>query len=242
MAAGSWNLLGFFALSISSVVDVSGDTGYITYQRGTSFFSFTDTDYKQPRLSSSRTWTVWTSINAWQNVSLSLSLSRSVSLSLFTSVHPGSIFLFTLSQQRKLCDLLAILEIGNLQRSLSLARRFLWFARNNFWRNSGQFQPKSWILCCSLGVIPWKYIHHEMLTFEGNMSLILTAPHGGTLQPDFIASRGFGCWNPAEQRCVFLHDCERVRLEEDSRRWRKHWPQPKSLIPVAESFSGGGGG
>ncbi|XP_066435935.1 uncharacterized protein [Eleutherodactylus coqui] len=41
----------------------------------------------------------------------------------------------------------------------------------------------------------------------GNMSLILTAPHGGSLIPSSIPSRDAGCWKKAVGKCYYRHPC-----------------------------------
>ncbi|KAM4019483.1 uncharacterized protein ACNLHF_000192 isoform 1-T2 [Anomaloglossus baeobatrachus] len=48
-----------------------------------------------------------------------------------------------------------------------------------------------------------KYIEYQV----GNMSLILTAPHGGSLTPSSIPSRDAGCYEKATGKCHYTHSC-----------------------------------
>ncbi|XP_044162010.1 uncharacterized protein LOC122946438 isoform X2 [Bufo gargarizans] len=48
-----------------------------------------------------------------------------------------------------------------------------------------------------------KYIEYQV----GNMSLILTAPHGGSLTPSSIPTRDTGCWEKATGNCYYTHSC-----------------------------------
>ncbi|CAJ0967959.1 unnamed protein product [Ranitomeya imitator] len=48
-----------------------------------------------------------------------------------------------------------------------------------------------------------KYIEYQV----GNMSLILTAPHGGSLTPSSIPSRDAGCYEKATGKCYYMHSC-----------------------------------
>ncbi|KAG8448503.1 hypothetical protein GDO86_015553 [Hymenochirus boettgeri] len=41
----------------------------------------------------------------------------------------------------------------------------------------------------------------------GNMSLIITVPHGGSKQPSTIPSRDCGCWDMSSSKCFFTHNC-----------------------------------
>ena len=51
--------------------------------------------------------------------------------------------------------------------------------------------------------------------FPGNMSLILTAPHGGLESPSDIPDRDYGCYRNGN--CVWSHDCG----TKDRTRWVK---------------------
>ncbi|XP_072286326.1 uncharacterized protein [Pyxicephalus adspersus] len=48
-----------------------------------------------------------------------------------------------------------------------------------------------------------KYIEYQV----GNLSLILTVPHGGSLAPSSIPSRDAGCWEKATGTCHYVHSC-----------------------------------
>ncbi|XP_063794402.1 uncharacterized protein LOC134949624 [Pseudophryne corroboree] len=48
-----------------------------------------------------------------------------------------------------------------------------------------------------------KYTEYQV----GNMSLILTVPHGGSLLPSSIPSRDAGCWDKATRKCSYTHSC-----------------------------------
>ncbi|KAM3911720.1 uncharacterized protein RB166_020278 [Leptodactylus fuscus] len=48
-----------------------------------------------------------------------------------------------------------------------------------------------------------KYIEYQV----GNMSLIFTAPHGGSLTPSSIPTRDGGCWDKAIKKCFYTHSC-----------------------------------
>ncbi|XP_018088669.1 uncharacterized protein LOC108700207 isoform X1 [Xenopus laevis] len=48
-----------------------------------------------------------------------------------------------------------------------------------------------------------KYTEYQI----GNMSLIITVPHGGSLQPSSIPSRDSGCWDKATSECYYTHSC-----------------------------------
>ncbi|XP_068105391.1 uncharacterized protein [Hyperolius riggenbachi] len=48
-----------------------------------------------------------------------------------------------------------------------------------------------------------KYIEYHV----GNLNLILTAPHGGSLTPSSIPSREAGCWERASGKCYYTHSC-----------------------------------
>lgn len=48
-----------------------------------------------------------------------------------------------------------------------------------------------------------KYIEYHV----GNMSLVLTAPHGGSLTPSSIPSRDAGCWDKTTRKCYYTHSC-----------------------------------
>ncbi|KAM4695626.1 uncharacterized protein WCC33_014426 [Rhinophrynus dorsalis] len=48
-----------------------------------------------------------------------------------------------------------------------------------------------------------KYTEYQV----GNMSLILTVPHGGSLQPSDIPSRDAGCWDKSSSVCFYTHTC-----------------------------------
>lgn len=48
-----------------------------------------------------------------------------------------------------------------------------------------------------------KYTEYQV----GNISLILTVPHGGSLTPSSIPSRDAGCYNEVTKTCVYTHSC-----------------------------------
>nr|XP_025958331.1 uncharacterized protein LOC112984591 [Dromaius novaehollandiae]XP_025958332.1 uncharacterized protein LOC112984591 [Dromaius novaehollandiae]XP_025958333.1 uncharacterized protein LOC112984591 [Dromaius novaehollandiae] len=41
----------------------------------------------------------------------------------------------------------------------------------------------------------------------GNMNLILSVPHGGSMEPEDILDRDAGCWDAKTSSCIFSHDC-----------------------------------
>ncbi|KAM4694229.1 uncharacterized protein O3C94_004664 [Discoglossus pictus] len=41
----------------------------------------------------------------------------------------------------------------------------------------------------------------------GNMNLIITVPHGGSLAPSSIPSRDAGCWEKSTSTCFYTHTC-----------------------------------
>ncbi|XP_077142465.1 uncharacterized protein LOC143806213 isoform X1 [Ranitomeya variabilis] len=52
------------------------------------------------------------------------------------------------------------------------------------------------------------YGHEKFTEYHvGNMSLILTAPHGGSLNPSSIPSRDAGCWEKTLGKCYYRHSC-----------------------------------
>ncbi|KAM5145672.1 uncharacterized protein ACMZJ9_013045 [Mantella aurantiaca] len=48
-----------------------------------------------------------------------------------------------------------------------------------------------------------KYIEYQV----GNLNIILTVPHGGSLTPSSIPSRDAGCWDKATGTCHYVHSC-----------------------------------
>ena len=42
---------------------------------------------------------------------------------------------------------------------------------------------------------------------EGNIPIIITLPHGGSLKPDNIKNRTNGCYNETDEKCYYLHNC-----------------------------------
>ncbi|XP_063287722.1 uncharacterized protein LOC134572596 isoform X1 [Pelobates fuscus] len=48
-----------------------------------------------------------------------------------------------------------------------------------------------------------KYIEYQV----GNMSLILTVPHGGSITPNTIPSRDAGCYDKVTKMCIYTHNC-----------------------------------
>ncbi|XP_077340907.1 uncharacterized protein LOC143986295 isoform X2 [Lithobates pipiens] len=48
-----------------------------------------------------------------------------------------------------------------------------------------------------------KYTEYQV----GNLSLILTVPHGGSLAPSSIPSRDAGCWEKSTKMCYYVHSC-----------------------------------
>ncbi|XP_053328890.1 uncharacterized protein LOC128502946 [Spea bombifrons] len=48
-----------------------------------------------------------------------------------------------------------------------------------------------------------KYTEYQV----GNMSLILTVPHGGSLTPSTIPARDAGCWDKVAKTCFYTHNC-----------------------------------
>ncbi|XP_069465108.1 uncharacterized protein [Ambystoma mexicanum] len=51
----------------------------------------------------------------------------------------------------------------------------------------------------------------------GNMSMIISVPHGGAKLPNEIPSRDAGCWNASTSTCLFLHNCP-AGTEKDSKK------------------------
>ncbi|XP_053565255.1 uncharacterized protein LOC128655704 [Bombina bombina] len=48
-----------------------------------------------------------------------------------------------------------------------------------------------------------KYTEYQV----GNMNLIITVPHGGSIQPSEIPSRDAGCWDKVTSTCIYTHSC-----------------------------------
>ena len=47
----------------------------------------------------------------------------------------------------------------------------------------------------------------EYLLGSANTNIIITASHGGGVQPDDIPNRGYGCWDSGKESCVWKHSC-----------------------------------
>ena len=65
-----------------------------------------------------------------------------------------------------------------------------------------------------LKTITTNTVYNYLHGCPGNISIILTSPHGGTMMPDNIRSRDAGCWNATNQSCVFVHDCDAIGMKE----------------------------
>ncbi|XP_071979547.1 uncharacterized protein [Engystomops pustulosus] len=57
-----------------------------------------------------------------------------------------------------------------------------------------------------------KYIEYHV----GNMSLIFTAPHGGSLTPSSIPARDAGCWQKDTKKCFYTHSCPSGAVKDSS--------------------------
>ena len=42
---------------------------------------------------------------------------------------------------------------------------------------------------------------------EGNIPMVITIPHGGSLKPNNIKNRKNGCYNAIDKKCIYLHQC-----------------------------------
>lgn len=50
--------------------------------------------------------------------------------------------------------------------------------------------------------------HNHFTEYQvGNMNLILSVPHGGSMEPKDIPDREAGCWDAKTSSCLFAHKC-----------------------------------
>lgn len=70
----------------------------------------------------------------------------------------------------------------------------------------------------------------------GNMSLIISVPHGGTLNPEDIPDRDAGCWDSKTLSCIFSHNCPLGSIQ-DFRKCNVGTNQDRNTIEIARTLA-----
>lgn len=76
--------------------------------------------------------------------------------------------------------------------------------------------------------------HNNFTEYQvGNMNLILSVPHGGSMEPEDIPDREAGCWDAETSSCIFSHDCPPGSIQ-DYKNCKVSTNQDRYTIEVAQ--------
>lgn len=79
--------------------------------------------------------------------------------------------------------------------------------------------------------------HNNFTEYQvGNMNLILSVPHGGSMEPKDIPDREAACWDAKTSSCIFSHDCPPGSIQ-NSKECKVSTNQDRYTIEVAQALA-----
>ncbi|XP_030303692.1 uncharacterized protein LOC115598093 [Calypte anna] len=79
--------------------------------------------------------------------------------------------------------------------------------------------------------------HNNFTEYQvGNMNLILSVPHGGSMEPKDIPDREAGCWDEKTSSCIFCHECPLGSIK-NSKKCKVSTNQDRYTIEVARALA-----
>lgn len=81
------------------------------------------------------------------------------------------------------------------------------------------------------------YGHNHFTEYQvGNMNLILSVPHGGSVEPEDIPDREAGCWDAETSSCIFSHKCPPGSIQ-NYEKCKVSTKQDRYTIEVAQALA-----
>lgn len=79
--------------------------------------------------------------------------------------------------------------------------------------------------------------HNHFTEYQvGNMNLILSVPHGGSMEPKDIPDREAGCWDAKTSSCIYSHKCSSGSIQ-DYKKCKVSTNQDRYTIEVAQALA-----
>ncbi|GAB0187123.1 hypothetical protein GRJ2_001177600 [Grus japonensis] len=79
--------------------------------------------------------------------------------------------------------------------------------------------------------------HNNFTEYQvGNMNLILSVPHGGSMEPQDIPDREAGCWDAKTSSCIFSHECPLGGIQ-NHKKCKVSTNQDRYTIEVAQALA-----
>lgn len=79
--------------------------------------------------------------------------------------------------------------------------------------------------------------HNNFTEYQvGNMNLILSVPHGGSMEPKDIPDWEAACWDATTSSCIFSHDCPSESIQ-NYKKCKVSTSQDRYTIEVAQALA-----
>lgn len=95
----------------------------------------------------------------------------------------------------------------------------------------------SYLLLKATGTKEVIFGHNNFTEYQvGNMNLILSVPHGGSMEPKDIPDREAACWDAKSSSCIFSHECP-PGSTQNSKKCKVSTNQDRYTIELAQALA-----